>query len=531
MISQQSLISIVATIMFITSVITTANASQDVLLAETYLNAGTARELTIDADAGDYVVASLHSEKGIYDLNLLDKKGHHVRRLASQASGERSFRFVAEEGLRFKLSVLTAGDFRLSIDKKIHVAEIEQQKLNETQVLISPAIQKLADGMSKGSSTETFWRDIKKSGTPLFEDGQDGQKIMTFLVRGARNNARIFGAPTGEHEEMQRLSASDVWFKSFIVPADTRLSYQIAVDVPIIPGTAREKRVAILATAKADPFNLHPIPENAPDAFNQDSVFETESTQEQHLIKPQGNPKGTLENFDFESKQLGNTRRITIYRPADFDASRNDTILLFVFDGVEYQTKVPAPLILDNMIAEKLIPQTVAVFVSNPDSNTRAKELPGNSDFADFMAEDVLPEVLKRTQIKHRAERTVLAGSSYGGLASMTVALAHPHTFGNVLSMSGSFWWSPEGTPPDRTEYMAYRIANVDKPPLRVFMSAGLFETGHSGGTMSILETNRHLRDVLQAKGVPTNYQEYSGGHDYIIWRGALSDGLLALFQ
>lgn len=517
--------------MVITSVITTAKASQNVLLAKTHLEAGIAKELPIDAKVGDYVVVSMNSEKGIYDLSLLDQKGHHVRRLASQATGERVFRFVAEEGVRFKLSVLTAGDFRLSMEKKFPAHEIGQQVRNETQVLISPALKKLAGDLSEGGSTETFWRDIKNSGTPLFEDGDDGQKIMTFLVRGAHNNARIFGAPTGEHEAMERLGVSDVWFKSFMVPADTRLSYQIAVDVPVIPGTTREKRVAILATAKADPFNLHPTPADAPDAFNQDSVFETESSPQQHFIKRQSNPKGTLENFDFESARLGNRRRVTIYRPANFDASRDDTILLFVFDGAEYQTKVPTPLILDNMIAEKLIPQVVAVFVANPDSNTRAKELPGNSDFADFMAEDLLTEVLRRTQIKHRAERTVLAGSSYGGLASMTVALAHPNIFGNVLSMSGSFWWSPEGTPRDRNEYVAYQTANAKRLPLRVYISAGLFETGHSGGTMSILDTNRHLRDVLQAKGVPTSYQEYSGGHDYIIWRGALSDGLISLFQ
>lgn len=65
---------------------------------------------------------------------------------------------------------------------------------------------------------------------------------------------------------------------------------------------------------------------------------------------------------------------------------------------------------------------------------------------------------------------------------------------------------------------------------MRVFLSAGLFEMGHSGGTASILDTNRHLRDVLQAKGVPLIYREYAGGHDYIIWRGTMSDGLTALF-
>lgn len=46
------------------------------------------------------------------------------------------------------------------------------------------------------------------------------------------------------------------------------------------------------------------------------------------------------------------------------------------------------------------------------------------------------------------ASRTVVAGSSYGGLASAYMGLMHPELFGNVLSLSGSYWWAQEGTSP-----------------------------------------------------------------------------------
>ena len=72
-------------------------------------------------------------------------------------------------------------------------------------------------------------------------------------------------------------------------------------------------------------------------------------------------------------------------------------------------------------------------------------------------------------------------------------------------------------------------MATSPAPPLRFFLSAGLFETG-SGGTAGILETSRHLCDVLQARGVPVIYRDYAGGHDYLVWQGAISDGLTALF-
>jgi enterochelin esterase family protein len=46
---------------------------------------------------------------------------------------------------------------------------------------------------------------------------------------------------------------------------------------------------------------------------------------------------------------------------------------------------------------------------------------------------------------------------------------------------------------------------------------------------MNVLETSRHMRDVLLAKGYEVHYQQFVGGHDYLSWRGTFADGLIAL--
>ena len=144
-----------------------------------------------------------------------------------------------------------------------------------------------------------------------------------------------------------------------------------------------------------------------------------------------------------------------------------------------------------------------------------------------------LPMAMPASAMRVRVRTGASAGSRVVGLhdelAAVTVAMRRPEVFGNALSMSGSFWWSPAGTPENRSEYVPGRVAAGPKLPLRVFLSAGLFETA-GGGTAGILETSRHLRDVMEAKGIPVTYRDHAGGHDYLVWQGIISDGLIALF-
>jgi len=45
------------------------------------------------------------------------------------------------------------------------------------------------------------------------------------------------------------------------------------------------------------------------------------------------------------------------------------------------------------------------------------------------------------------------------------------------------------------------------------------------------LVANRHLRDVLQAKGYAVQLQEINGRHDFSNWQAALRDGLTSLLN
>jgi enterochelin esterase-like enzyme len=125
----------------------------------------------------------------------------------------------------------------------------------------------------------------------------------------------------------------------------------------------------------------------------------------------------------------------------------------------------------------------------------------------------------------------VVAGASFGGLMSSYFALRHPEFFGNVISQSGSYWWSPD----TNTNFLAHEVegewltrqyAKLPANSTRFFIEIGLNE----GGAPSMPIVNRHFRDVLEAKGYEiVKYDEFNGGHDTLNWRGSLGEALIAL--
>jgi enterochelin esterase family protein len=127
--------------------------------------------------------------------------------------------------------------------------------------------------------------------------------------------------------------------------------------------------------------------------------------------------------------------------------------------------------------------------------------------------------------------RVTIGGSSYGGLAAGYAALTHPELFGNVVSLSGSYWWAPDNAPADH-EWLTAQIRPAQSTSPRFYLDVGLYETiGLKAGGPNQIEANSRFRDTLQANGYAVTYAEFVGGHDYFCWRGTLADGLLALAE
>lgn len=118
------------------------------------------------------------------------------------------------------------------------------------------------------------------------------------------------------------------------------------------------------------------------------------------------------------------------------------------------------------------------------------------------------------------------------GLTAGWLGLAHPEVFGNVLSLSGSYWWTPEAAGRKNRwaegDWCMRQVAAAPVRALRWHLSAGLLERG-LGGEGGLVDNNRHLSNVLQARGQAVSYREFAGGHDYYAWGEEIAIGLRVL--
>jgi enterochelin esterase-like enzyme len=410
----------------------------------------------------------------------------------------------------------------------------------------SPRVAQLQAALLAGDATalDRFWREVAQTGAPLVESiASDAQHVLVTFVWQAKtptNQVAVIqdwgGANRLENQlHMHRLLDSDLWFASRRLKRDTRLLYQLSLNDPRLPWTIPGERATASSGWQRDPLNPHAclvIREDA-ERSSKDlsfSALELPGAPAQPLVAKRDEvPAGTVNCERFRSAALGNERRVWTYTPPDFDPAGEPYALLVVLDGKEYIDLIPTPTILDNARAARLIPPLVAVFPDSLGWETRVKELTCYPQFLDFLTQELLPWAQPRLHTTADPARTVIAGSSLGGLAAAYAGFSRPDRFGTVLSQTGAFEWTPPGEA--EQEWLTRQVARTARLPLRFYLDVGNLETEpRADGGPSHLVANRHMRTVLEAKGYPLRYVEYSGGHDILNLQGTLSDGLMTLF-
>jgi len=514
---------------------------------ERQLASGSVQSYAIELKADDYV-ASLLDQDGRTDLTIVAPDGSALRHYPGPAEdGARLCVFIAGTPGHYRIDVTTTAtqpvSYKLTLNQVLSLDERLKPKPWQDPNP-SPRIDALRKQAASGNADiNAFWKQVAAEGTPLVESiEKDPQhKLVTFLWRGTSETRNVF--PNGSFKiggrypldyVFHQIPLTDVWYLTVRLPTGARFTYGLSENDPLVFTGFQPERYA---TTEADPLNPHRWA-CAPDATRYDcqSMAEIKGAVPQPwIVKNSSVAAGTIEKQKIHSELLKNEHDLSIYLPAGYKPNAMPFDLVVLFDESAYMTKVPTPVILDNLIAASRIPPTVAVLIANSSQESRTEELTPNPKFADFLAKELIPWMHAHYNVTDDPGKTVVAGSSLGGLAAAYAGYKHPEVFTNVLCQSGSFWWAPDhsGAIPDgvitETGWMAKQFIASSKLPLRFYLDAGAFEFDSNGTGGGILETSRDMRDTLLAKGYEVHYQQFVGGHDYLSWRGTFADGLIAL--
>lgn len=406
----------------------------------------------------------------------------------------------------------------------------------------SPTLRRVERTFRRGGRREfgAAWAALTRRGLPIVERvaGDRPHCRVTFVWRPERT----VSSPTiyttivdvfGGEERLLPLGRTGLWYRSVLLSRAARASY--AFSPRPLPGmeAAGSEWTEYLRTTTRDPFNARQIvfpkdPEDPKDAEMTFSVVDLPRAPRQSWARDRGQPRWTEEAYRFHSRIFRDDRWVWTCLPEGFRPGSGPGNLLIVFDGEVYRTTIPTPRIVQNLTsAGRLAPTVVVLLASGPKG--RAVELGNNPALPDYLARELLPWLRRRYGVAVPGTRTVLAGSSLGGLAAAFVAKRYPRQFGHVLAQSGAFLWGG-GSRAEEPGTLIREYARDPKLPVRFYLDCGTRETLVPPGWGASLQAGaRHFRDVLLAKGYPVSYAEFEGGHDYACWRGTLADGLLAL--
>jgi enterochelin esterase-like enzyme len=396
----------------------------------------------------------------------------------------------------------------------------------------SPELRKLAEEIARhphGEPLAAFWSGVRKSGAPLVQPAsRPGHHLVTFLVRGGDDvqrvrldapfNVRFVKTIASDHMalgQLSRLPGTDVWHISAELPSSLRAPYRFAVSrrgVEAPEQTLDSLNPRIHATGTRFARSLLELPE-AP-------------TQPWRATPA----RGKWTEITVESAALGGSRAIHVYLPPNYENARARPYpVLLALDAVTFRPPlIPADRILDHLAAQKRMPETVLVLTPDvgPVGDTR-----GYDPAVAFIADEVLPAVRRRVRISDRPQDVVITGTSRRGMVSSYAAFARPDAIGKVVSLSGSYYWRQPGT--DEYEWLPRLFAASERRPIRLYVAAGSLETfvtdvnaGHY-----LLGTNRHMRDVLTARGYDFHYAEFAGVHSEVSWEDQLAAGLAWLWS
>jgi enterochelin esterase-like enzyme len=399
----------------------------------------------------------------------------------------------------------------------------------------SPLIDSLLKSAPDGDAERRFWNTLAARGAPIVDRySHPDSSVVTFVFRGGAAvraislaspiNVLFVRPPIVPTEELvhagpqfSRVPSTDVWYLSMVAPNDLRAPYRLRVTTDSTPignaGLRAPTSVPPGAGERTDSLN--------PKTWNGFSVVELPNAPGQPW-RSAAAVRGKWIRHALTTRVGGPAKPFWVYVPPDVQSGKARVPLVLGLSSGTFDQLIPAAEIIDAM-SDVVRPILAVVDEIAGDDTSRYQRT------ISFLADELVPWLRAQYPTSTRPRDVIVAGSSRRGVIATLAALARPDVFGNVLSMSGGFSWRPPGE--RELEWATHTIADRPKANVRFYLSVGTLETGVSTRNQGhyLLATNRHLRDVLRARGYALTYEEVSGVHSELNWQDQFARGISRL--
>jgi len=376
------------------------------------------------------------------------------------------------------------------------------------------------------SVEDTLNRFFARHEFPIVEGAR-----VTFAVRDAVDGLegvwlrhRVNGLP-GDLP-LRRVPGTDLWYVVVEIPADSRVEYQFERFISFRGVEGGSPPLTDGVNGRWERFNDPANPRIARSPVGSSSVCFSQGYRvpDWTLFDPEARP-GELVEWTVRSQAQRRDNRVTVYLPARYSANIRYPLLI-VHDGGDFLEYAGMKTVLDNLIHRLDMAATVVAFTY---PGERLTEYPNSAAHARWITAELLPELERRLSLVERPAGRALMGSSFGAVASLSVARRHPETFGSLLLQSGSFVFTDIGADHGEgpsfdpvVKFMNRYRARPVRVATRLFISCGVYE--------DLIVQNRSMLPVFIEAGMEVNYVESRDGHSWESWRDRLRDGLSWIF-
>jgi enterochelin esterase-like enzyme len=256
-----------------------------------------------------------------------------------------------------------------------------------------------------------------------------------------------------------------------------------------------------------------------------------------------GVPKGTVTTHVWKDSKVfpGTIRRYYVYVPAEYDGSKPAALMVFQ-DGHTYIKEdgdFRAPVVFDNLIHKGEMLVTIGVFVDPGHKKAELPPEPGwkpepenrsfeydtlSGDYAEFLLNEILPEVKKDYKITDDPEGHAICGISSGGICAFTVAWQKPDQFRKVLTHVGSFTNIRGGD-----AYPGMIRKGNETRPMRIFLQDGENDLDNQHGNWPL--GNKAMYAALKFRGYDVKFEYGEGAHNGNHGGAILPDSLRWLWR